>query len=264
MKTKKILVCGRGYSFKYYNQNDKGYDLKVSYNHPINSSGFDYFFFSKSKEKNIVLNSNVLTESSINNEFNIKSLEIGNTTFGLYQLLFFISKKYSGSSVDLVGFDFRYIYENETDLLNFNFQSFINIESQKIFSNKLKSLFKNIIIRFIGFEDFSDIDPKSGLLINKNSNEVEIVAEITTNHFGNTERLEKLINCAKIAGADSVKLQMRDVRTFYTEEKLKSKFKSPFGNTFLDYRLGLELSDDQILFVDKLCKKLILIISLVF
>ena len=73
MKTK-ILVCGRGYSFKYYNQNDKGYDLKVSYNHPINSSGFDYFSFQNLK-KNIVLNSNVLTESSINNEFNIKSLK---------------------------------------------------------------------------------------------------------------------------------------------------------------------------------------------
>jgi sialic acid synthase SpsE len=36
---------------------------------------------------------------------------------------------------------------------------------------------------------------------------VKIVAEITTNHFGDRQRLEAMIRASKLAGADYVKLQ---------------------------------------------------------
>jgi sialic acid synthase SpsE len=87
-------------------------------------------------------------------------------------------------------------------------------------------------------------------------NNVKIVAEITTNHFGDWHRLEAMIHAVKLAGADFVKLQKRNVDTFYTKEQLESPYTSPFGKTFGDYRRGIELSYDQLLKVKDLCDKL--------
>lgn len=83
---------------------------------------------------------------------------------------------------------------------------------------------------------------------------VAIVAELTTNHFGDRLRLERMIRASHAAGADYVKLQKRDVERFYTEEQLASPYVSPFGNTFGDYRRQLELDRDDFQFVDALCK----------
>jgi N-acetylneuraminate synthase len=83
-----------------------------------------------------------------------------------------------------------------------------------------------------------------------------IVAELTTNHFGDRLRLERMIRAAAAAGADYVKLQKRDVESFYTEEQLASPYRSPFGATFGDYRHQLELSADDFGFVDQLCREL--------
>ena len=85
---------------------------------------------------------------------------------------------------------------------------------------------------------------------------VKITAELTTNHFGDMDRLKSMIVAAKNAGADYVKLQKRDVESFYSEEKLKAYYNSPFGKTFRDYRHGIELSQEQFEFVDSLCKRL--------
>lgn len=74
-------------------------------------------------------------------------------------------------------------------------------------------------------------------------NHVIIVAELTNNHLGDEERLRKMIALSKQAGADMIKVQKRDVSTFYSEEELNSPYKSPFGNTLKDYREGVELSD---------------------
>lgn len=256
MEKIKILVCGRGYSLKYYEPFKKGYDLLYGYNQELEDDTFDFYFYSKSKEQNVTISKNIISETSINNQFCIDSLKVGSTTFGLYQLLYYLTKNYKGSKVDLVGFDFRYIYEQEAQFSTVDIQSYINIESQKILSSKVKNLFPDLNIKFIGFDDFSDIDPKTGTVINKNVSNVEIVAEITTNHFGDINRLKELITASKAAGADSVKLQIRDVHSFYSKEKLESEYISPFGVTFLDYRLGLELSDEQMLIVDDLCKQL--------
>jgi len=85
---------------------------------------------------------------------------------------------------------------------------------------------------------------------------VEVVAEITTNHFGDKERLKAMIRLAKQAGADYIKLQKRDVDTFYSAETLAKAFKSPFGKTFREYRWGLELSNEDFEWVDTFCNQL--------
>lgn len=86
--------------------------------------------------------------------------------------------------------------------------------------------------------------------------EVEITAEITTNHFGDLDRLEQLVRAAHAAGADWVKVQKRDVEHFYTPEQLAAPYKSPFGTTFGDYRHQLELDKEGFTFLDELTKDL--------
>jgi sialic acid synthase SpsE len=85
---------------------------------------------------------------------------------------------------------------------------------------------------------------------------VSIVAELTTNHFGDRVRLEKMIRASHTAGANYIKLQKRDVDKFYSPEQLQSPYRSPFGQTFADYRYQLELSKDDFGFVDRLCKEI--------
>ncbi|MCD2324459.1 N-acetylneuraminate synthase family protein [Sphingomonas sp. IC-56] len=85
---------------------------------------------------------------------------------------------------------------------------------------------------------------------------VQVTAELTTNHFGDRNRLERMIRAAWAAGADHIKLQKRDVQSFYTAEQLASPYVSPFGKTFGDYRRQLELDRDDFAFVDALCQEL--------
>ena len=87
------------------------------------------------------------------------------------------------------------------------------------------------------------------------TNKVKVVAEITTNHFGDMDRLKTMIIAAKQAGADYIKLQKRDVESFYTEEKLATHYNSPFGSTFRDYRPGIALDISQFDVVDSFCKE---------
>ena len=83
-----------------------------------------------------------------------------------------------------------------------------------------------------------------------------VVAELTTNHFGDRLRLERMIRASHAAGANFVKLQKRDVDGFYTAEQMAAPYMSPFGKTFGDYRRQLELDKDDFAFVDKLCAEL--------
>lgn len=85
---------------------------------------------------------------------------------------------------------------------------------------------------------------------------VSIVAELTTNHFGDLGRLERMVRAAKAAGADFVKVQKRDVESFYSRDQLDAPYKSPFGSTFRDYRNQLELDRDGFAFLDELCARL--------
>lgn len=91
---------------------------------------------------------------------------------------------------------------------------------------------------------------------NKYSNHrVKIVAEITTNHFGDLELLHKMIRSAAESGADYIKLQKRDVESFYSQEELNKPYNSPFGTTFRDYRHGLELDEFGFEMVEKWCSE---------
>lgn len=98
---------------------------------------------------------------------------------------------------------------------------------------------------------FSNLD-----FLKSNVNEILITAELTTNHFGDLNRLEKMVRLAAQAGADLIKVQKRDVDNFYSKDQLESKFISPFGDTFRDYRNRLELDFDGFEFLDNLCKNL--------
>ena len=88
------------------------------------------------------------------------------------------------------------------------------------------------------------------------SERVDVVAEITTNHQGDMSKLLDMITLAKDAGADYVKLQKRDVDTFYSKQQLDEPYDSPFGSTFREYRHGIELTRDQFIEVDNHCREM--------
>ncbi|MBE1515761.1 N-acetylneuraminate synthase family protein [Nesterenkonia halotolerans] len=127
-------------------------------------------------------------------------------------------------------------------------------------------------VHHVGTKDFSSLGPKE---LNEQHNVsvtapaqptvraaapetrgVEVTAEITTNHFGDFDRLEKLVRAAHEAGADWVKVQKRDVASFYTREQLAQPYRSPFGSTFGEYRNQLELDHEGFRFLDDLCADL--------
>lgn len=86
------------------------------------------------------------------------------------------------------------------------------------------------------------------------TNKVIIVAEITTNHLGDVSRLKKMVRLAKEAGADLVKIQKRNIKTFYRQDQLDKLYESPFGTTWKDFRYGIELSVEDIKELDDECK----------
>ena len=88
---------------------------------------------------------------------------------------------------------------------------------------------------------------RSGLLI---------TAEVTTNHLGDVERAKTMMRMAKAQGANLVKFQMRDVESFYRAEVLDGPYPSPFGQTFREYRLGLELDDDEFREIDAYAREI--------
>jgi N-acetylneuraminate synthase len=89
-----------------------------------------------------------------------------------------------------------------------------------------------------------------------NPDRVLIVAELTNNHLGDPKRLVEMIERSKDAGADLIKVQKRDVDSFYTDEQLASYYWSPFGTTLRDYRRGVELGDELLNLVDETCRGL--------
>lgn len=112
-------------------------------------------------------------------------------------------------------------------------------------------------------EEFNEMLPQHnkfksdrGVKVDTTSNKVKVVAEITTNHQGDMNKLLKMITLANKSGADYVKLQKRNVETFYSNEQLEEPYDSPFGDSFRDYRHGIELTHDQFIEVDNHCKKL--------
>ncbi len=82
-----------------------------------------------------------------------------------------------------------------------------------------------------------------------------VVAELTNNHIGDEKRLRTMIRMAKDEGADIIKVQRRDVDTFYSEEELSKLYKSPFGTTLGHYRRAVELTDELFKVLIEECRK---------
>ena len=258
-----IFLVGRGSSarhvdFTKINKYDSlivGFNLSCSATIPCN-----YYYFSAGHDIGSqfkideTLNADCLSEDGNKRAF----LEVGSIDFELGGLLSFIDQnifeiKRKKIKIFLAGFDFR-SNTRDDDLLGdprdvSPIQRKINIESQLIALEELNSKLLNLELIRLSFDINSSRDPRNFLTELQpipQANKVEIVAEITTNHHGEKDKLVQLITSAKHAGADSVKLQLRNVEKFYTQRQLESEYKSPFGNTFRDYRNQLELSDDQI------------------
>lgn len=81
-----------------------------------------------------------------------------------------------------------------------------------------------------------------------------IIAEIGINHNGSIDTCKELIDAAKTAGCDAIKLQKRDINKVYTQEFLDSPRQSPWGATQRDQKLGLEFSFEEYAQIDSYCK----------
>ena len=176
-------------------------------------------------------------------------------------------------NVFLLGFDFS-IEKGYTKKITNASSHYDSLFSEKIISiqeNLLKMLLLekhrlSINIKHVGTKEFSVyttnafnyLFPKKIKIdkINSQKFKVKIVAEITTNHFGDMDRLKAIILNCKYSGADYIKLQKRNVETFYSNEKLDQSYNSPYGTTFRDYRNGLELNLKQFKWLDTFCKKI--------
>ena len=81
-----------------------------------------------------------------------------------------------------------------------------------------------------------------------------LIAEIGINHNGDMELCKKLIDVAVSTGCDAVKFQKRDLNEVYTKEYLESPRESPWGNTQLAQKQGLEFNYDQYLEIQSYCE----------
>ncbi len=83
---------------------------------------------------------------------------------------------------------------------------------------------------------------------------MEFVAEFTTNHMGNLNVLLRMVEAASWACADIIKMQKKDVESFYSQEKLNSSFESPYGKSYRDYRSIFEFEHEDYRRFDERCQ----------
>lgn len=84
----------------------------------------------------------------------------------------------------------------------------------------------------------------------------QFVAEFTTNHMGNLNLLLRMAEAAAEAGCDFIKMQKKDVDSFYSQEKLDAPYKSPYGATYRDYRRLFEFGEEDFRRFDEKCRSL--------
>jgi N-acetylneuraminate synthase len=85
--------------------------------------------------------------------------------------------------------------------------------------------------------------------------DLRFIAEFTTNPMGNLNVLLRMVREAAAAGCGLIKMQKKDVETFYTQEKLDSPYLSPYGKTYREYREIFEFDDEQFNRFDAECQK---------
>ena len=81
-----------------------------------------------------------------------------------------------------------------------------------------------------------------------------IIAELGINHNGSLDTAKKLIDAAKWAGADAIKLQKRSVAIVYKGQLDKPR-ESPWGKTNGDQKRGLEFGRDDYNEISRYCEK---------
>jgi N-acetylneuraminate synthase len=262
----KIVIYGRGPSSIHFNSGNYQEYTSIGIN-VDNHKGFFFNYVVNTHDSNVSLSKKCMPLNIV--DLMAKQQEIfkvGSSIFTLGVLLTFLNnsaKEINGNyDIILVGFDFDG-YSADDDIgkrtIVSESQRRIDISSQRNAYRVVKGQCNNLNIFRAGFDFDADFDPRIFYLNSVESKkmyDVEIVAEITTNHHGDTDKLIKLINGAAEAGADSVKFQMRHVESFYTAEKLKEKYFSPYGSTFGEYRHALELDSSQIELIKELTRKL--------
>ena len=247
-----FFIFGKGSSLNYLNN----LNFKNCITIGLNFSSFKNYIFDytidNKKRKIITRNKNEIDFSLIEKK---DDFIIGKKSFLISLSLNFIVQKFTDiNNIFLIGCDFNFnsIEDDfKIDNRNYNFhQKSTDINSQIFGFLNLKEKFKYLNIYRLGFDKYSDFDVRyfnnDKIVLEKTNYKTEIVSEITTNHHGDINKLKKMILLSKASGADTVKLQKRDVNNFYSKEELDKNYKSPFGKTFRDYRLKLELSLKEI------------------
>jgi len=84
---------------------------------------------------------------------------------------------------------------------------------------------------------------------------IYIVGEIGINHNGDIEIAKSLIDEAKVAGADAVKFQKRNIDLVYSKSTLDALRDSPWGTTQREQKQGLEFNQDNYEEIDNYCKE---------
>jgi N-acetylneuraminate synthase len=76
---------------------------------------------------------------------------------------------------------------------------------------------------------------------------VKIIAEIGINHNGDIEICKKMMQLAKYAGVDYVKIQKRTPELCVPEDQKNKEKNTPWGKmTYLEYKQKIEFNEDQI------------------
>ena len=233
----KIFILGRGFSTSLFLKKIKHFkknNLIIGFNTDEIIDELDFYFTNKNKIPRTVSKKKLLEFKKIFNLYKeeIKIYKVGSINYSIDSLLYLINKNLdkikipSPIEVIFLGFDFRTsLPEGDYKIKrrkNIN-QSHIDISGQRDLFFKRKNAYKNLKIFHAGFDLYSDFDPRGNFSkkkIKKETFKTKIVAEITTNHHGETNNIIELINGAKIAGADYVKFQMRDVESFYPKKLL--------------------------------------------
>lgn len=273
---KTIFILGRGFSTSLFLKNLKKFNKKnliIGFNTNEIIDDLDFYFTNKNRISKKIPKTKLFEIKKVTQHIKNKNknknriYKIGSIKYSIDPMLNLINKclekiKFqSPLKIIFVGFDFRtslpegdYRVKKRRNIT----QSHIDISGQRDLFFKRKNSYKNLKIYHAGFDLYSDFDPRENFTKKTTKNnqfKTKIIAEITTNHHGETKNILELINGAKKAGADYVKFQMRNVETFYPKEILGKKYNSPYGKTFRDYRNQLELSDSQIKLIIRQCKK---------
>lgn len=273
-KNKFIIILGRGQSTNFFLNNKKNFIQKnfiIGFNTHEIYKIVDILLTNKKNLNKKIFVKKLLYVEDVAEKFNkeIKRIKLGTVNYSLDFVLYLINylciKNNTYKKILFVGFDFR-VSANDVDYKKLvrgqdHFQNLIDISSQKEIFFKKKNYYSNLKILHAGFDINSDFDPRnfhSGFYSKKQkkiNSDIKIVAEVTTNHFGEDDNIFDLIKLSKKAGADYVKFSIRDVETFYPKKILDAQYISPFGRTFYDYRKKLELTDRQIEMIKKISKE---------